>query len=70
VDAAAEHARLGKEVQRLQAEIAKAQGKLSNASFVDRAPAAVVAQEQERLSDFQALLLKVQEQIARLPTAP
>ncbi len=70
VDAAAEHARLGKEVQRLQAEIAKAQGKLSNASFVDRAPAAVVAQEQERLSDFQALLVKVQEQIARLPTAP
>jgi valyl-tRNA synthetase len=70
VDAAAEHARLGKEAQRLQAEIAKAQGKLSNASFVDRAPAAVVAQEQERLSDFQALLLKVKEQIARLPTAP
>ena len=67
VDAAAERARLGKEAQRLQGEIAKAQGKLGNASFVGRAPAAVVAQEQERLRDFQALLAKVEDQIARLP---
>ncbi|WP_079415466.1 valine--tRNA ligase [Thiomonas intermedia] len=67
VDAAAERARLGKEAQRLQGEIAKAQGKLGNASFVDRAPASVVAQEQERLRDFQALLAKVEDQIVRLP---
>ncbi len=69
VDAAAERARLGKEALRLQAEIAKAQGKLGNASFVDRAPAAVVAQERDRLAEFNALLRKVQEQIARLPAA-
>jgi valyl-tRNA synthetase len=31
---------------------ARRNGKLSNASFVDKAPAAVVEQEQKRLADF------------------
>ena len=67
VDAAAERERLGKEALRLEAEIAKAEGKLSNASFVERAPDAVVAQERERLDAFRATLAKVREQIDRLP---
>jgi len=66
VDLAAERERLGKELQRLQAEIAKAQTKLGNASFVDRAPPAVVEQERARLRDFSASRDKVQEQLARL----
>ena len=45
VDKAAEKARLGKEAERLEGEIGKARGKLGNASFVERAPAAVVEQE-------------------------
>src|SRR3546814_212085 len=45
IDVEAERLRLGKEIERLEREIAKAQGKLSNASFVERAPAAVVEQE-------------------------
>ncbi|MHB1666931.1 valine--tRNA ligase [Thiomonas sp.] len=69
VDVAAERDRLGKEVLRLQGEIAKAQGKLGNASFVDRAPPAVVAQERQRMADFQTLLAKVQEQLDRLQVA-
>jgi valyl-tRNA synthetase len=66
VDRDAEIARLDKEIARLEGEIRKAQGKLSNASFVDKAPAAVVEQEKQRLTDFSATLDKVRAQRARL----
>jgi valyl-tRNA synthetase len=66
VDVAAERERLSKEIARLENEIRKAAGKLANASFVERAPAAVVAQEQARLAGFDATLLKVREQFDRL----
>jgi valyl-tRNA synthetase len=67
VDVAAERDRLGKEAERLENEIRKAESKLANASFVERAPAAVVAQEKERLAGFGATLAKVREQLSRLP---
>jgi valyl-tRNA synthetase len=66
VDVAAERERLGKEVERLENEIRKAEIKLGNASFVERAPAAVVTQEKERLAGFGATLAKVREQLGRL----
>jgi valyl-tRNA synthetase len=69
VDVAAERERLGKEAERLENEIRKAEVKLGNASFVERAPAAVVAQEKERLAGFGATLAKVREQLDRLPAA-
>jgi valyl-tRNA synthetase len=50
-------------------EIAKASGKLSSESFVARAPAAVVAQEKERVASFGATLDKLREQFAKLPAA-
>jgi valyl-tRNA synthetase len=66
IDKGAERARLTKEIARIQGEIAKARGKLSNASFVDRAPAAVVQQEQSRLIDFETMLTKLEAQHKRL----
>jgi len=66
IDRDAEITRLDKEIARLTGEIAKATAKLSNASFVDRAPAAVVDQEKKRRADFAATLEKVQEQRVKL----
>ncbi|PLC54885.1 valine--tRNA ligase [Pollutimonas nitritireducens] len=66
IDIDAERLRLGKEIDRLQNEITKARGKLSNASFVERAPAAVVEQEKLRMAQFGETLQKVQEQLTKL----
>ena len=66
IDAAAERERLNKEIARIEAEIAKAQAKLSNASFVERAPASVVEQEKERLAAFNAKRDSLSDQLKKL----
>ena len=66
IDLAAEKARLGKEATRLEGEITKASGKLSNEAFVAKAPATVIEQERKRVADFVATLGKVKDQLARL----
>ncbi len=66
IDVAAEKLRLGKELSRLEGEVGKAKGKLDNESFVARAPAAVIEQERQRLATFEATLVKVRAQLARL----
>jgi valyl-tRNA synthetase len=69
IDVAAERERLAKEITRIDAEIAKVNGKLGNESFVARAPAAVVAQENERLVNFSATIAKLREQFDTLAAA-
>ena len=66
IDVPAEIARQEKEVARLQGEIAKADAKLGNESFVARAPAAVVQQERARLADFRQAVARLEEQLTRL----
>lgn len=66
IDVEAEKARLSKEITRLEGEITKANAKLGNESFVARAPAAVVEQEKQRVTEFTATLERVKAQFARL----
>ncbi len=66
VDLVAERARLTKEAARLEYDIAKAKEKLANASFVERAPPAVVAEQRARLQANEATLDKVRTQLDRL----
>ena len=66
VDVAAERARIGNEIARLEGEIGKAKAQLDDEAFVSRAPAAVVEQRRARLAGFQATLDKLKPELARL----
>src|SRR5690625_230290 len=66
IDKDAELARLGKEVNRLEQDIGRTEGKLSNANFVDKAPAEVVEKERVRLEELKSSLRKLQEQVQRI----
>jgi len=66
IDPQAEQQRLDKEIAKMEAEIGKAQAKLSNASFVDRAPPAVVEQEKTRLKGFEETLVRLRDQRAQI----
>ncbi len=66
IDVAVEIARIEKEMTRLEGEISRANAKLGNASFADRAPAAVVEQERKRLAEFNAKLAELRLQRNRL----
>ncbi len=66
IDLSAEKTRLAKELKRIDIEISKCQGKLSSETFVANAPEMVVAQERQRLLDWQAQQLALGEQLQKL----
>jgi len=57
-----ELARLDKEIAKLNNELKRLTGKLSNPKFVDKAPAAVVEKEKEKLADISSKLNNLNEQ--------
>jgi valyl-tRNA synthetase len=61
IDVGAELARLDREIEKNALEAKKLSGKLSNAKFVDNAPAEVVAKERQKLSDFESSLTQLQD---------
>ena len=65
-----ELARIQKEIDKTEKEIIKAKGKLANADFVGRAPAAVVEQEKQRVADFEAALAKLTAQKKTVESLP
>jgi valyl-tRNA synthetase len=69
IDLAAERARLAKEMQKAQADIARVDAKLSNANFVARAPEEVVEEEKEKRAEAAARQTKIAEALARLKDA-
>ncbi len=62
IDKAAELARLDKEIQRLEGEVKRVGGKLSNAGFVDKAPADVIDKERAKLAEAEQALANLAEQ--------
>lgn len=63
IDISKELERLGKEKERLEGEIKRVGGKLSNESFVTRAPAAVVDQEKAKLVKYEDMLKSITDRI-------
>lgn len=54
IDVAAEKARLTKELEKIEAEIAKVAQKLGNPAFTQKAPVEVLREHEKRLADWQA----------------
>jgi valyl-tRNA synthetase len=66
IDVGAERARLTKELEKAQREIANLERKLSQASFVEKAPKEVVEENRRRLADYQDQAAKLLEGLNRL----
>jgi valyl-tRNA synthetase len=66
IDVEAEAARLKKELEKAQREIDNLQRKLSQASFVERAPKEVVEENRRRLADYQDQAAKLADGLKRL----
>jgi len=66
IDKDIEIARLTREISKLEADLTRLQGKLGNAAFVDKAPAAVVAKEQDKMQTQLQALTTLQEQLQRI----
>jgi valyl-tRNA synthetase len=60
-DKSAERDRLDKEIARLENELRTVEGKLSNASFVDKAPPDVVQEHRKRKADFSEQLMQLRK---------
>jgi valyl-tRNA synthetase len=66
IDVAAEKIRLAKELEKIQSEIVKVEQKLANPNFTTKVPATVLAEHEQRLSDWKAKLAQVNSSLAAL----
>jgi valyl-tRNA synthetase len=68
IDKEVEISRLDKEIERMQKERVRADGKINNPNFVDKAPAEVVQKERDKLDELGSAIEKLQEQKVRMET--
>ena len=66
IDKEAELARLEKEIGKLDSNLEKGQAKLQNANFVDKAPAAVVEKERQRVAEMEKARQQLQQQAEKI----
>ncbi len=66
IDVDGERARLSKQLAEAEAEADRVEGKLANATFREKAPAAVVAKEEERLAAARARMEGLRQRLAEL----
>lgn len=62
IDKDAELARINKAIEKIEKDMARTSGKLSNENFVSKAPEAVIAKEQAKLDDMTMQIAKLNEQ--------
>jgi valyl-tRNA synthetase len=66
IDKKEETARLNREIAKLSKETERAESKLHNPSFIDKAPADVVEKERNKLQELKSTLAKMQEQLVKI----
>ena len=66
IDLDVERKRLAREVEKLQGEARKLEGKLANAAFLARAPAEIVEEQRERLAETEATSARLRAALARI----
>ncbi len=66
IDKEDELARLNKQVEKLQKELQRTEGKLNNESFTSKAPEAVVEKERQKVAEMQSSLDNLIQQIAKI----
>ncbi|WP_448568036.1 valine--tRNA ligase [Thalassotalea ganghwensis] len=66
IDKDAELARLSKAIDKLEKDVQRTAGKLSNENFVSKAPEAVINKEKEKLAEAESALAKLVDQKAQI----
>ena len=66
IDTSAELTRLDKELVKIEKNLQRAKGKLSNPKFIDKAPPAIIAQERGRVTEMEASREQLRRQRERI----
>ncbi|MFC1751021.1 valine--tRNA ligase, partial [Pseudomonadota bacterium] len=61
-----EEARLNKQIEKIQKDLSRTEGKLNNESFTSKAPTAVVDKERQKVAEMKSSLDNLKEQLDRI----